>query len=91
MSKDKAKIKQEIKEVLLNNLIQLGILVLFGFLCGYLLWRNASRADDENGKAYFLFSVVLFSVIGIIIYLVKSLKKIKRIKQDKNNEEIQDE
>lgn len=83
MKENKPKMKKELREAMLGNLVQLGTLVLFGFVCGFLLMRTAKKNDDSNGWLYFTFSVILFSSIGIIIYLVKLLKKIKAIKKRK--------
>ncbi|MGM9899630.1 MAG: hypothetical protein ACI32E_03495 [Bacilli bacterium] len=83
----KKPMNKELKEALLSNLVQLGTLILFGFLCGYLLWRNASKEDDELGWAYFLFSVILFTAIGLTIYIVKLIKKIKSIKKKETQNE----
>ena len=51
--KNKKKISQDMKDILLTNLVQALTIILFGFLCGYLLKRNAK----ENGWQYFIFSV----------------------------------
>lgn len=83
----KKPMNKELKEALLSNLVQLGTLILFGFLCGYLLWRNANKEGDELGWAYFLFSVILFTAIGLTIYIVKLIKKIKSIKKKETQNE----
>ncbi len=81
MKENKKKMNQELKKTLLGNLTGLLTLIVFGFLSGYLLWKTAMKNDDPEGPSYFIFAVILFSGIGIFIYLVKLLKKIKDLKK----------
>lgn len=81
--KNKKKISQDMKDILLTNLVQALTIILFGFLCGYLLKRNAK----ENGWQYFIFSVCLFFIIGSTIYLVKVLKQIKKLLEKRARQE----
>ncbi len=85
MNKEKKKMNPVIKDIVLTNLIQLGTIILFGVLTGYLLWRNAEKEKDPQGNSYFIFSIVLFAVIGITIFTVKTVKKIKAYKKGKEN------
>lgn len=85
MNKEKKKMNPVIKDIVLTNLIQLGTIILFGVLTGYLLWRNAEKEKDSQGNIYFIFSIVLFAVIGITIFTVKTVKKIKAYKKGKEN------
>lgn len=81
--KDKKKISQDMKDILLTNLVQALTIILFGFLCGYLLMRNA----EENGWQYFIFSACLFFIIGSTIYVVKVLKERKKLLEKKARQE----
>ncbi len=85
MNKEKKKMNPVIKDIVLTNLIQLGTIILFGVLTGYLLWRNAEKEKDPQGNIYFIFSIILFAVIGITIFTVKTVKKIKAYKKGKEN------
>lgn len=80
--KDKKKISQDMKDILLTNLVQALTITLFGILFGYLLKRNA----EEDGWLYFAFISCLFFIIALIIYIVKVLKARKKLLKKRNSE-----
>lgn len=79
----KNKISQEMKDIILTNLVQAGTIILFGFLCGYLLKRNA----ESDGWVYFIFSACLFFIIGTSIFIVKTLKQRKKLLEKRKQQE----
>jgi len=80
------KLDERFKEGLISNIIQFVVFIIFGFLCGFLLMRQAVKDKDELGKAYLIFSVCFFSILGLIIFIVKTVKLKKSIKKGVKDE-----
>lgn len=83
MSKPQKKISQDMKTILLTHLWQALTILLFGILCGYLLYKNA----DEQGGMYFVFSICIFGCIAILLFIRNVFRDKKRLREKKQREE----
>lgn len=82
-----SKLDPRLKESIVSNSITWAIWVLIGVFGGYLLMRQAEDNNDEQGLSYFIFAICLFTLIGLINFLVKVLKIKKQIKKENEQHE----
>lgn len=69
--------EEKIHQLVMENLFTMFFLFGVGLLVGYLLKRNAL----QDGWLYFIFTVVLFIVIGVMLFLVRVIKGKKNIEK----------
>lgn len=69
--------EEKIHQLVMDNLFTMIFLFGVGLLVGYLLKRNAY----QDGWLYFIFTVVLFIVIGVLVFLVRVIKGKKNIEK----------
>lgn len=88
MKKNKDKIIHDIKiyNLIMSNVWKLITFLLIGVLGGF-LFEHYSKYKDFN---YMLFSIILFSVIGIIDFfrsIINDSKKLEKAEQKKKEKE----
>ena len=80
--------EQQFKDVLTTSLWKLLGMIGMGFLLGYLVYRDSER--DKNPQIMYLwFMVLLFTLIGIIMFLVKVIpaySKVLKERKEKNED-----
>ena len=80
--------EQQFKDILTTSLWKLLGMIGMGFLLGYLVYRDSER--DKNPQIMYLwFMVLLFTLIGIIIFLVKVIpayNKVLKERKEKNED-----
>lgn len=76
--------EQNFKEIVSNSLWKLFGMIFLGFLLGYLVYRDSEK-DGNPEILYLIFLVILFAVIGIIMFLVKVIPAYKKIKKEKGS------
>lgn len=80
--------EQQFKDILTTSLWKLVGMIGMGFLLGYLVYRDSER--DKNPQIMYLwFMVLLFTLIGIIIFLVKVIpayNKVLKERKEKNED-----
>ncbi len=96
MKKDKDHLVKGLKtyNVIMSNVWQLLTIILMGVLAGYLFQRNAI----DKKFNYMAITIIVFTVIGIIVFfvnIIKASKKLakaekKQIAEKVENEEIKE-
>ena len=95
MKKNKDNLVKDLKiyNLVMTNVWQLLTIIAIGILAGYLFEKYATNQDIN----YMAFSIIFFSIIGIINFFVSILKGVKKLvktdkdKKTKNKETIIDE
>ena len=95
MKKNKDNLVKDLKiyNLVMTNVWQLLTIIAIGILAGYLFEQYATNQDIN----YMAFSIIFFSIIGIINFFVSILKGVKKLektdkdKKTKNKETIIDE
>lgn len=80
MKKDKSRLFKDLKvyNLIMSNIWQLVTILLIGVLAGYLFEKNA----EDKSINYMLFSIIFFTVIGIINFFVSIIKGSKRLEKE---------
>ena len=76
--------EQNFKEILTNSLWKIFGMIFLGFLLGYLVYRDSEK-DGNPEILYLIILVVLFAVIGIIMFLVKVIPAYKDLKKQQKD------
>ena len=78
--------EQQFKDILTASLWKLLGMIGMGFILGYLVYRDSER--DKNPQIIYLwFMVLLFTLVGIIIFLIKVIpayRKVLKERKEKN-------
>ena len=75
--------EQQFKDILTASLWKLLGMIGMGFLLGYLVYRDSER--DKNPQIMYLWVMVLiFTLIGIIIFLIKVIPAYRKVLKEKN-------
>ncbi len=75
--------EQQFKDILTASLWKLLGMIGMGFLLGYLVYRDSER--DKNPQIMYLWVMVLiFTLIGIIIFLIKVIPAYRKVIKEKN-------
>lgn len=75
------KIDQDTKDIILTNLWGSLTVFLFGILAAYLFKKNA----ETDQVAVFWFTIILFFIIAVIMFITKFRKQKKRYEKRKQN------
>lgn len=80
MKKDKKRLFKDLKvyNLIMSNVWQLITILLIGVLAGYLFEKNA----EDKSINYMLFSIIFFSIIGIINFFVSIIRGSKRLAKE---------
>lgn len=80
MKKGKDKFFKDLKvyNLIMSNIWQLITILILGILSGYLLEKNAT---DKNIN-YMLFSIITFSVIGVVNFFVSIIRGSKKLEKE---------
>ncbi len=79
--------EQRFKETLTSSIWKIFGMAGIGFLLGYLVFRDSEK-DGNPEILYLWFLVALFTLIGIIMFLVKVIPAYKAVlkeRKEKNN------
>lgn len=74
--------EQRLKDILITSFWKLLGMIGMGFLLGYLVYRDSER-DKDPQIMYLWFLVLLFTLIGIIMFLVKVIPAYKKVLQER--------
>lgn len=79
MKNDKKSLVHGMKayNLIMSNVWQLLTILLIGILVGYLLTRNATNKKIN----YMAISIIVFAVIGIIVFFVNIIREAKKMEQ----------
>ncbi len=83
--KDKDKIYKDIKlyNMVMSNIWKLITFVLIGILGGYILNKKAKYHDIN----YMLFSILFFTIIGIVDFFISIIRESKRLEKKEKQEQ----
>ena len=80
--------QQQLKDIITASFWKLLGMIGMGFLLGYLVYRDSER--DKNPQIMYLwFMVIIFTIIGIVLFLVKvvpAYKKVLKERKEKNED-----
>ena len=79
--------EQRLKDILITSFWKLLGMIGMGFLLGYLVYRDSER-DKDPQIMYLWFLVLLFTLIGIIMFLVKVIPAYKKVLQERKEKDI---
>lgn len=78
--------EQRFKDILFTAFWKLLGMIGIGFLLGYLVYRDSER--DKNPQIMYLwFLVLLFTLIGIIMFLVKVIPAYRRVLKERKEKD----
>ena len=74
--------EQRFKDILTASIWKLLGMIVMGFLLGYLVYRDSER--DKNPQIMYLWAmVIIFAIIGIIIFLVKVIPAYRKVLKER--------
>ena len=78
--------EQSFKEILTASIWKIFGMAGIGFLLGYLVYRDSEK--DGNPQIIYLWSLIgLFTLIGIIMFLVKVIPAYKKVLKERKEKE----
>ena len=78
--------EQSFKEILTASIWKIFGLAGIGFLLGYLVYRDSEK-DGNPQIIYLWFLIGLFTLIGIIMFLVKVIPAYKKVLKERKEKE----
>lgn len=80
MKKDRSRLFKDLKvyNLVMSNIWQLITILLIGILAGYLFEKNATNKEIN----YMLFSIIFFTIIGVINFFVSIIRGVKRLERE---------
>ena len=78
--------EQRLKDILLSSFWKMLGMIGIGFLLGYLVYRDSER--DKNPQIMYLwFLVLVFTLIGIIMFLVKVIPAYRQVLKERKEKD----
>ncbi len=78
--------EQSFKEILTASIWKIFGMAGIGFLLGYLVYRDSEK-DGNPEIIYLWFLIGLFTLIGIIMFLVKVIPAYKKVLKERKEKE----
>jgi Na+/proline symporter len=78
--------EQSFKEILTASIWKIFGMAGIGFLLGYLVYRDSEK-DGNPQIIYLWFLIGLFTLIGIIMFLVKVIPAYKKVVKERKEKE----
>jgi Na+/proline symporter len=78
--------EQSFKEILTASIWKIFGMAGIGFLLGYLVYRDSEK-DGNPQIIYLWFLIGLFTLIGIIMFLVKVIPAYKKVLKERKEKE----
>ena len=78
--------EQSFKEILTASIWKIFGMAGIGFLVGYLVYRDSEK-DGNPQIIYLWFLIGLFTLIGIIMFLVKVIPAYKKVLKERKEKE----
>ena len=78
--------EQSFKEILTASIWKIFGMACIGFLLGYLVYRDSEK-DGNPQIIYLWFLIGLFTLIGIIMFLVKVIPAYKKVLKERKEKE----
>ena len=83
---DKTFKEQRLKDILISSFWKMIGMIGIGFLLGYLVYRDSER-DKDPQIMYLWFLVLVFTLIGIIIFLVKVIPAYRQVLKERKEKD----